>query len=414
MTEKPGNVTGLVCVECGTEYQEGEVLYTCHRCGPSGILDVRYDYDRVKAWRRLLPESTVRSLWRYRELLPITGARGLPRLQVGWTPLYEFPELARRLGLGGLQIKDDGRQPTGSFKDRASAVGVVKARELGYQTIACASTGNAASSLAGFCACLGLDSVIFVPSDAPEAKVAQLRAFGAKVLLVQGTYEEAYDLCEQAVKELGWYNRNCAVNPYLIEGKRTCGLEIAEQSAGTPPDVVAVAVGDGCTIAGIWKGLKEMRELGVWEGTPRLLGVQPDGAAPIATAYARGGAKPEPRKAHSIADSISVAEPHNWRKAVRAVAESGGSWMTVSDEEILFACKELAAATGIFAEPAGAAAFAGILRAREEGLISSKDRVLHVVTGNGLKDVKHAAARAPEPVRIQVSLDAVMRAVATR
>jgi threonine synthase len=358
-----------------------------------------------------LAASSDFSIWRYLELLPITGGKGLPPLQVGWTPIYDCPGLANRYGLGELRIKDEGREPTGSFKDRASALGTVKARELGFDTIACASTGNAASSLAGFCASQGLQSIIFVPSYALEAKVAQLRAFGAIVLLVQGTYEEAYDLCQKSVEAFGWYNRNCAVNPYLIEGKKTCGLEIAEQCANRPPDVVAVSVGDGCTIAGIWKGMKEMQKLGIWDRTPRLLGVQPEGAAPIVKAHASGTLTLEKREAHSVADSISVAEPHNWRKAMNAVAESGGTWIMVSDEAIMDACKELAAETGVFAEPAGAAAFAGILRAREKAVLSATDSILHVVTGNGLKDIKSATARAPEPHEIQPSLDAVRKVI---
>jgi threonine synthase len=213
------------------------------------------------------------------------------------------------------------------------------------------------------------------------------------------------------VEEFGWYNRNCAVNPYLIEGKRTCGLEIAEQCAERPPDVVAVGVGDGCTIAGIWKGMKEMRRLGIWESVPRLLGVQPEGAAPIAKAHASGRSTLEKTEVHSIADSISVGEPHNWRKAMNAVNESGGNWVTVSDEAIMDACKDVAAATGVFAEPAGAAAFAGILRAREKGIVSAADSILHVVTGNGLKDIKGAAARAPEPHPIRPFLEEVRQVI---
>lgn len=407
MSQIPEQITRLVCVACGAAYDEGSILYTCTSCGIEGILDVQYSYDRMVGFREDLKASQDFSIWRYKDVLPITGRKGLPPLQVGWTPIYEFPNLAKRYGLGGFRIKDDGRLPTGSFKDRASAVGTVKARELGYKIVACSSTGNAASSLAGFCASQGLQAIIFVPAQAPEAKVAQLRAFGATVLLVDGSYDEAYYLCQDAVEEFGWYNRNCAVNPYLIEGKKTCGLEIAEQCALDPPDVVAVAVGDGCTVGGIWKGMKEMQKLGVWDHLPRLLGVQAEGAAPMAHAFARGLAVIEKVKADTIADSIAVGEPRNWRKALQAVADSQGAWCTVSDEEILEVSKDLAAGTGVFAEPTGAAAFAGVLKAREEGLISSDEKVLHIVTGNGLKDVKGAAAHAPEAHRIQVSLDAV-------
>jgi threonine synthase len=400
------NVTGLRCVRCNRRYHDGEVPYTCADCGIEGILDVEYDYDRLRGWR---PEGEA-SIWRYLPLLPVRADRGLPTLQVGMTPVAEFPRLASRLGVRGLLIKDDGRLPTGSFKDRASAVGTVKARELGFDIIACSSTGNAASSLAGFAANLGLRAIIFVPAHAPEAKIAQLRAFGARVLLCQGSYDQAYGLCQQAVAEFGWYNRNCAVNPYLVEGKKTCGLEIGEQLAADPPEVVSVAVGDGCTIAGIWKGMREMQRLDVLPRLPRLLGVQAAGAAPIWDAFehgADGGIRKV--KAQTVADSIAVGEPRNWRKALTAVRESGGAMVAVPDEAILEATREIAATTGIFAEPTGAAALAGVRVALERGLIARGERVLHVVTGNGLKDVRGAASRAPEPVGIGVSLEDVRR-----
>jgi threonine synthase len=406
---RPTQVAGLRCVACDARYGEGEVPYTCPRCGIEGILDVEYRYPAPAAFRQKLAKNGERSIWRYLPLLPVTGQKGLPGLQVGWTPLVEAPALARRLGVRAYRLKDDGRLPTGSFKDRASAVGTVKARELGFSEIACSSTGNAASSLAGFSANLGLRARIFVPANAPEAKVAQLRAFGATVLLVDGSYDEAYTLCQQAVEEFGWYNRNCAVNPYLVEGKKTCGLEIAEQCAGDPPDVVAVAVGDGCTIAGIWKGMSEMKQLGIWKRLPRLIGVQASGAAPLADGAAAG--RISPVIARTVADSIAVGRPRNWRKALRSVEASGGGWVKVEDEAILEASRELAAATGVFAEPTGAAALAGVIEARARGLVGRNDRVLHVVTGNGLKDVRGAAARAPEPLRIAPTLDAVRGAV---
>ena len=397
------NVSGLKCVACGKRYAEGEVMYTCPACGIEGILDIEYDYDRIK-WQ----PSDERSIWRYLPLLPIRGDKGLPTLQVGWTPVASFPNLAKQVGVRELLIKDDGRMPTGSFKDRSSAVGTVKARELGFDIVACSSTGNAASSLAGFCANQQLRAILFVPMHAPEAKVAQLRAFGARVLLVEGSYDQAYYLCQDAVREFGWYNRNCAVNPYLVEGKKTCGLEIGEQLGKDPPDWVAVAVGDGCTVAGIWKGMKEMHRLGVLARLPRLLGVQAAGAAPLVDAFDKKREDGITRvKADTCADSIAVGEPRNWRKALRAVRESGGAFISVSDDAILDASREIAASSGIFAEPTGAAALAGIRAAKQH--IGKNDRVLHIVTGNGLKDVKGAARKAPEPVRIGVSLEDVRR-----
>lgn len=331
---------------------------------------------------------------------------GFPTLQVGWTPIAEFPAFARTLGVAALHIKDDGRSPTGSFKDRSSAVAVVRAKEQGFTTIACASSGNAACSLAGFAANLGLRAIIFVPATAPPAKVAQLRAFGARVLLVRGTYEQAFLLCEEAVRRFGWYDRNCAVNPYLVEGKKTCGLELGEQLADTPPDWVSVAVGDGCTIAGVWKGLRHMHELGVLPRLPRLLGVQAEGAAALVAAFAAPGEQLRPVDAVTCADSICVGHPHNWRKALRAVRESGGAMIAVSDRAILEATRDLPAATGIFAEPTAAASIAGIRAARAHGLIDATARVAVVITGNGLKDIT-GVQLAPPAIAIEPTLDAV-------
>lgn len=417
-------IVRLTCVQCGAHYGEGEVKYTCPKCGIEGILDVEYDYEVA---RRSMdargigktPADRLGSIWRYMDLLPISGEKGLPQLQVGGTPIVNAHRLAKRLGVAELLLKDDGRLPTCSFKDRASAVGTTKARELGYSKIACSSTGNAASSLAGFSADAGLEAIIFVPAHAPPAKVAQLRAFGAKVLLVEGSYDQAYYLCEDACREFGWYDRNCAVNPYLVEGKKTCGLEIGEQLAANPPDVVTVALGDGCTTAGIWKGLREMHALGVLPKLPRIVAVQAAGAAPLAKAWdAKNYGDPktgtfEKVKAQTVADSIAVGEPRNWRKALRAVKASDGAILAVSDEAILDAAKDVAAATGVFAEPTGAAAFAGLAEARARGIVRETDRVLMVVTGNGLKDVAGAAKKAPEAHRIGVSLEDVRRALAS-
>ena len=420
---KIAKITRLTCVQCGAHYEEGEVPYTCPKCGIEGILDVEYDYDiarRGMAAHGLgkTPHDRLGSIWRYMDLLPITGDKGLPRLQVGGTPILDAPRLAERIGVASFWIKDDGRLPTCSFKDRASAVGTTKARELGFHTVACSSTGNAASSLAGFSADAGLESIIFVPAHAPPAKVAQLRAFGARVLLVEGSYDQAYYLCEDACKAFGWYDRNCAVNPYLVEGKKTCGLEIGEQFAEGPPDVVAVALGDGCTTAGIWKGMREMHALGVLAKLPRILAVQAEGAAPLARAWdaknygdVPAGQSYAKVKAETVADSIAVGEPRNWRKALRAVKASEGAIVSVTDEAILEAAKDVAAATGVFAEPTGAAAFAGLLEARAKGIVSKTEKVLLVVTGNGLKDVAGASKKAPEAHRIGVSLEDCKKAL---
>jgi threonine synthase len=296
-------------------------------------------------------------------------------------------------------VKDEGRNPTASFKDRASSVGVARALVRKARVVACASTGNAASSLAGAAAAVGLSSVIFVPEFAPEAKLAQLLMFGARVLRVKGTYDQAWELCQRACAAYGWYNRNAAVNPSLVEGKKTCGLEIGEQLGPELPDWVAVAVGDGCTIAGVWKGLQEMSRLGFIDRLPRMLGVQAAGASPLVAAF-REGRDLVPGPARTLADSICVGHPRNWRKALRAVRESGGAFVSVPDEAILEAMREAGRRAGVFGEPAGVAGLAGLRQAVAEGIVGRRDSALAVVTGSGLKDVRSATRAAGGPVEL--------------
>jgi threonine synthase len=377
------------------------VPYTCPRCGIAGILDVEFDYPAIarRLTRRRLAGRFEQSHWRYRELLPIGADAALPALAVGWTPLTPAATLARHLGVRTLFLKDDGRNATGSLKDRASSVGVVKAREKRRKIIACASTGNAASSCAGMAASMGMRSVIFVPERAPEPKVTQLLIFGATVFRVRGSYEQAFQLCQQACERWGWYNRNSGINPYLVEGKKTVGLEIGEQLGWQPPDWVAVSVGDGCTIAGVWKAFREMKILGLTERTPRMLGVQAEGAAPITTAF-RTGEPMRPIEPHTLADSIAVGVPRNWKKAVLAVAESGGAMINATDEEILEAMRYTGRLTGIFAEPAAATSVAGLRRAVADGTIGRRASVVAVITGNGLKDVQSARSAVAQPFEI--------------
>jgi len=405
-------VQGLKCVLCGTNHAP-RTAFTCSRCGMEGILDVQYDYSAMGRTlsRRTLARRAETSHWRYRELLPVRPDSAVPALSVGWTPLTPAPALARHLGLAALYLKDDGRNATGSLKDRASSIGVVKAREKRRRIIACASTGNAASSCAGMAASLGLRSVIFVPERAPEPKVTQLLIFGATVLRVRGSYEEAFQLCQRSCERWGWYNRNSGINPYLVEGKKTAGLEIAEQLAWEPPDWVAVSVGDGCTVAGVWKGFRELQTLGLIERTPRILGVQAAGAAPITTAF-YGGRPLQPVDPHTLADSIAVGVPRNWKKAVLAVRASGGAMINVSDDEIQDAMRYTGRLAGIFAEPAAAAAVAGLESAVAEGIVSQRAKAVALITGNGLKDVQSARAAAGRPYDISpdgASLEDILR-----
>jgi threonine synthase len=408
-------VTNLTCIHCGATFPGSNLAMAegtwmvCPRCGPmDGILDIGYDLDRVQAaWQKNPLQNRPRNQWRYEELLPLEPDAIRRDWPDGYTPIIETPRLARQLGVHQIVLKDEGRNPTGSFKDRSSAVGVTHALQVGAKTISCASTGNAASSLAGHAALAGLPAYIFVPQTAPEPKVAQLQVFGATVFAVKASYDEAYDLCTKACREFGWYNRNCAINPVLVEGKKTAGLEIAEQSAsfGGMPDWVAVSVGDGCTIAGIWKGMKQMLELGIIDGLPRLLAVQAAKVDPLKYAMEHD-ALPREVTGKTIADSIDVHVPRNWRKAVNAIREAEGVLCTASDDAILDAMR-LTGRHGIFAEPAAAAAMAGVVAAIESKTIRPHDRVLVMITGSGLKDTKNAIRAAGRPIEIEPTVAAV-------
>ncbi len=396
------------CVRCGKTYEAVPDLTTCE-CG--GILEITYDYDYIKT--RLTKETLAgrsdRTMWRYRELLPVEETTELPPLRVGGSPLYEEPRLAKQLGLKKLWVKDDGQNPTASLKDRASAMAVAKAREAGARVIACSSTGNAASSLAGNAAAAGLSTYIFVPSRAPKGKVAQLMTFGATVISVQGNYEETFALSKAAIDRWGWYNRNAAINPYLSEGKKTVSLEIMEQLRWEVPDYIAISVGDGCTIAGLWKGLKDFYAIGLIDRLPRLISVQAEGCCPLNRAIAED--RPwYPMEENTLADSIAVGVPRNADKALMAIRESNGLVVNVSDEEIMAAQKLLGMTCGVFGEPAGVAGTAGVRKLCEQGVLGEQDTVVSVVTGNGLKDVANAIRACGEPISIPSDMELLIEA----
>jgi threonine synthase len=315
--------------------------------------------------------------------------------------------LGQTLGLPHLSIKNDSLNPTGSLKDRASAVALARAAEIGARRVAVASTGNAGSSLAGLAASMGIPAAIFVPASAPRAKLIQSLLYGAQVFAVQGSYDDAFELCLQACDHFGWYNRNTAYNPYTIEGKKTVAYEIYEQLGNTAPDIVFVPTGDGCILSGVARGFRDLQTLGMIDRMPRLVAVQAQGANAIARALAGTGAL-SAIEAHSVADSISVDVPRNGAMAVRDVRRSGGRAVVVSDEAILAAVRELAATTGIFAEPAAAASLAGLRAYLEEGteeLAQSRHEiVVLLVTGTGLKDVDAATRASPAPIIIEPSL----------
>jgi len=392
------NVKAAVCIKCGAEFEAGKNTYTCAKCG--GILEIVLDYDYIKTQisREKFAGKKEFSMWRYMEFLPIDEGVRLGPLRTGWSPLYKADALGTTLGLKNLYIKDDGINPTSSLKDRASAIAAALALYCGKDTVACSSTGNAASSLAGAAASLGLKSVIFVPERAPQGKLTQLLIFGATVVSVKGDYEATFRLSSQAIEKYGWYNRNAAINPYLSEGKKTVSMEIAEQLGPAlgefrAPDFVAVSVGDGCTIAGVWKGFKDLYATGLIDKLPRLISVQAEGCCPINRAIENNTAI-EKMEEHTIADSIAVGVPRNGDKALSAIRESKGIAVNVSDDEILAAMRLLGKTAGIFGEPAGVAGTAGLVKAVALGLIPRDALVVSIVTGNGLKDVASAQKAA--------------------
>ncbi|MCI8721281.1 MAG: threonine synthase [Oscillospiraceae bacterium] len=402
------NVIHAKCVKCGKIYEAVPDLTNC-TCG--GILDIIYDYDYIKAHltKEKLASRHENSMWRYRELLPVEETTPAPPLRVGWSPLYEAGRLAEQLGIAHLYVKDDGVNPTASLKDRASSMAVAKATEAGAKVIACSSTGNAASSLAGNAAAAGMQTYIFVPSRAPKGKVAQLMTFGATVISVQGSYEETFELSKQAIEKWGWYNRNAAINPYLSEGKKTAGLEIMEQLDWKVPDYIAISVGDGCTIAGLWKGLKDLHAIGFIDRLPRLISAQAEGCCPLNRAIETG--EPwRPMEENTLADSIAVGVPRNADKALMAIRESNGLVVNVSDEEIMAAQKLLGRTCGVFGEPAGVAGAAGLKKLCEQGKIAPDATVVAVVTGNGLKDVANAIAACGEPISIPSDMERLLTA----
>ncbi len=406
---------GYRCSLCGAEYGPGEVTYTCPRDG--GNLDVVLDLESIR--RKYRPEDITSrseaSLWRYLPLLPVDdpGPERSALRSAGWTPTYAPQSLAASLGLKQFWVKDEGRNPTASFKDRASAVVVARARELRAGVVVTASTGNAGAALAGMAAAVNQPAVIFAPKNAPPAKVAQLLVFGAQVILVDGSYDDAFNLTVEAAEEFGWYCRNTGYNPFTAEGKKTAAFETWEHvllplGNSHRPLAIFVSVGDGNIISGIHKGLKDLQALGWLEKMPRLFGIQSEKSAAIANAYFDKTETITPVNATTVADSISVNLPRDGVRAVRAAAQTGGAYLTVPDEKIIAAIADLGRA-GIFAEPAGAAAYAGLQQAVAAGQVGPDDPVLVLNTGSGLKDVRAAMQAVASAPVIEPSLAALRR-----
>jgi threonine synthase len=345
-------------------------------------------------------------MWRWRRLLPLDGGSIYP-LQIGNTPLVRSAGLRQAVGIPGLVLKDETRTPTGSNKDRATALCLTDAVQRGATVVACASSGNVACSLAAGAAAAGLSAAIFVSAHSVSpAKVTYMRSFGATVFLVDGPYEQAYRLCDEACARFGWYNRNTATNPLAMQAKKTVAFEVWEQLGRQMPDVVYLPVGDGVTLAAFVLGSEELVRCGVATAVPRVVGVQAAGAAPLARAFAGSSSTWTAAKTETIADGIDVGDPYFGRQALDAVARTGGHWLSVSDDDLRAAIATLARSAGVLAEPAGAAALAGAVA----DLATSGDpslTVVALVSGTGLKDQRWLPSGGGRTVEIAPDLDAV-------
>jgi threonine synthase len=408
----------LECIDCGRHHLPDSVEYLCPECASKvdpmeplpGLLRCIYDYEVLS--KQFDPEVLERreeqGLERWVDLLPIESAESLPPLITSATPLRYASRLGREIGMEDLWLKDDTGLPTSSFKDRASSLVVACAREREYEIIATASTGNAATALAGMAASVDMESVIFVPANAPQAKLVQIAVYGAKLVPIDGNYDQAFALSMEACEKFGWYCRNTGFNPYTVEGKKSAALEIWEQLDYTAPDWVVVPTGDGVILAGIEKGFSDLAAMGLIDRIPKLAAVQADGCKPIVDAYERGDGVIKPELSpKSVADSIAVGVPRAGRWALQALKKSSGVAVAVSDDEILEAIRLIGTTSGVFAEPAAASSIAGLKKLVADGVVGEDERVVALITGNGLKDVPAAARSISFPEKIAPRLDAI-------
>lgn len=372
----------LRCFNCHAEYPPQTTKYTCGKCGC--LLEISF-----KISRREIPWNQRNfSVWKYRELLPIENDRFITTLAEGGTGLHHCSRLGREIGLSKLYVKNEGENPTGSFKDRGMTVALSKARELRKRRVVCASTGNTAASLAAYSARAGIECIVIVPEGkVAPGKLLQVMIHGARIFQVKGDFDEAMRaVVELTERRKGFYLMN-SLNPFRLEGQKTLAFEVCDQLKGNAPDTLVLPVGNGGNISAIWKGFNEFQALGITKTHPRLIGVQAENAAPIARAVKRREDKIRPvTNPRTIASAIRIGSPVNWTKVLAAINESHGTAETVSDKEILAAQRDLASKEGIFVEPASAAAVAGLRKRREAGEIEASELVVCVTTGHGLKD----------------------------
>lgn len=409
-------MNGYRCIACAREQAADFDGFLCPSCG--GNLDILYDYAAIAEDLAQGFADGSNGIFRYAPLLPVRDVGdGFP-LRIGATPLYAAPRLGESIGLPNLFIKDDSVNPSASTKDRASAVALRRAIDMGAQVVTVASTGNAGSSTACLAAALGLRAIVFVPESAPTAKLTQSLSFGATVLAVRGSYDDAFDLCLAASDEFGWFNRSTGLNPFTREGKKTCAYEIWEALGGRVPDRVIVPTGDGNLLSGMYKGWSDLYAVGLGDAMPRIDCVQSETSAAISNTVRRireaGDAEPDWSSievdavaASSVADSIAVDRPRDGLAAVKGIIQSHGDVVTVADEHILAAIPELARLSGVFAEPAAAAPWAAVKQMQREHALDADEVIVCLVSGSGLKDIAGAKACVGKPLAIDATIDAV-------
>jgi len=396
------------CIACGQEYDADEILYSCKRCGD--LLEVKYDYDVIKAkleksnWQ-ILPLS----VWRYRDFMPIRDPSKIVSLNEGGTGLHSCQRLGNLLGFRCLYVKNEGENPTGSFKDRGMTIGITKAVELNMKTVICASTGNTSASLAAYAAKAGLQCIVLIPSGKiAYGKLAQAMVYGAKVVQIRGDFDQALKMVlELSEKHREVYLLN-SINPYRLEGQKSLAYEICDQLNREAPDRVVLPVGNAGNISAIWKGFTEFHKLGLIEKLPKMTGIQAQGAAPIAKAIKNGSNEIVPiNKPETIATAIRIGAPVSWKKALRAIRESKGTAETVTDKEILEAQKMLARSEGLFVEPASASSIAGLKKLSESGKIDKDEVIVCVATGHGLKDPDVAMKISEKPFEVDAEMESI-------
>lgn len=403
-------VKGLKCRECHRLYP-AEALYVCEFC--FGSLEVDYDYDRIK--KELTREKIAKgplSIWRYRELLPIDGEPTVG-FHAGFTPLFKADNLARKLGMKELYIKDDSVcHPTLSFKDRVVAVALTKAKELGFTTVACASTGNLAGSVSAQAAWAGLNRFIFIPADLETSKVTGALAYAPNLIAVEGNYDDVNRLCAEIAGRYRWAFVNVNIRPYYAEGSKTYGYEIAEQLGWKLPKHVIVPVASGSLLTKIWKAFKELHKLGLIDGVDtKMYAAQAEGCSPVITALRDKSEIIKPVKPNTIAKSLAIGNPADGIYAIDAINESKGSGASVMDSEIVDAIKLLASTEGIFTETAGGVTLGAAIKLIESGVIPKNESCVICITGNGLKTQEAISPHIGKPYHIKPNIDSFEKAL---